>query len=104
MCFALTLIKFVILFTDDILRRLVNRRKREIILIFLKKKKGMKGAGRWPVRTRERAWLVGLSGGQNRKLGILKEFVWFLTLVSYIYILHYIEDGFIHCNQVGPQQ
>lgn len=34
MCFfALTLIKFVILFTDILLRRLVNRRKREIILI-----------------------------------------------------------------------
>lgn len=88
MCFALTLIKFVILFTDDILRRLVNRRKREIILIFLKKKKGMKGAGRWPVRTRERVWLVGLSGGQNRKLGILKEFVGFLHLLVITFTYH----------------
>lgn len=104
MCFfALTLIKFVILFTDILLRRLVNRRKREIILIFLKKI-GMKGAGRWPVRTRERAWLVGLSGGQNREIGNFEGICWVLTLVSYIYISHYIEDGFIHCNQVGPQQ
>lgn len=43
----------------------------------------------------------GTFGGTKWEIGNFEGICWVLTLVSYIYILHYIEDGFIHCNKVG---
>lgn len=76
MCFfALTLIKFVILFTDILLRRLVNRRKREIILIFLKKKRN---EGRRALAGENAGTSVvgGTFGGTKSEIGNFEGICW----------------------------
>lgn len=75
MCFALTLIKFVILFTD-ILRRLVNRRKREIILIFLKKKNRNEGRRALAGENAGTSVVGGTFGGTKSEIGNFEGICW----------------------------